>query len=229
MNSANVYVFALVTDDAKALPRILRAAFTHAWVEGYQIGFGPPLVHSTPALTERVRACGSALEKLEVYLEQCILDAEECKRLAELQRRLLVRRLGPVEAESLTEASRQALDLRIHLKSPSGASPELRASLTSMKLDLKKLSESQKPALDGHFIIRLNDPKNTRLRQLPELSSKHEFTGPDVTVLELRTVVTCREYWAAFLQDLSSAEECTMVDIADPRAWAKVSRDGRQF
>ena len=229
MNSEQVYVFALIVDNLESLPRVFRAAFTHPWVESYQIGFGPPLVRSTETLTQNVRACESAIEKLSVYLEHCIIDQAECRRLAELQRRLVVRRFGPVEAESLSEASRQALDLRIRLKSPLTATPEILASFESYKLPLDKIAESARADLGAHFLIRLDDPRNVRYFDLPELGLSEDRDYSQICVLELRTPVACRAYWAAYLQILSEIAPFTMAEVGDPRSWAKVSRDGRSL
>jgi hypothetical protein len=229
MNSDQLYVFALIADNLENLPRIFRAAFTHPWVESYQIGFGPPLVRSTKALTERTKECASAIEKLSVYLEECIIDQDECKRLADLQRRLVVRRFGPVEAESLSEASRQALDLRIRLKSPLTASPEILASFESHKLALNEISESNRAALGAHFLIRLDDPRNVRYFDLPELGLAEHLDKTKTCALELRVPVACRDYWATYLKVLSDIAPFTMAEIGDPRSWAKVSRDGRSL
>ena len=205
-----------------SLPRILAAAFSHPWVESYQIGFGPPLVRATTRLTEETRACKSALDKLDVYLKHCIMDAAECKRLAELQRRLLVRRMGPVEAESLIEASKNALDLRIRLKSPITARDEFRQSVLAMNVDVEALRSASMDAFAGHFLIRLDDPSNSRLLTLPEIGD------PEASLaLELRTPVECRNYWSAFLEALSFVAPFKPVSIGEPRAWAKVLRNGR--
>ena len=229
MNSEPVYVLGLVAQDMRALPRIFRAAFSHPWVDTYQIGFGPPLVGSSTVLSQRAKECTSAIEKLELYLEHCIIDAEECQRLAELQRRLVVRRFGPVEAESLREASRQALDLRIRLKSPRVASKEILSSMTSMQLDTEQIASSSIEAFAAHFLIRLDDPRNTRLFDLPELNLDPAFQNEDTCVVELRTRPECRDYWAAFLKVLAEVAPFEMARIGDPRAWAKVSRDGKNL
>ena len=229
MNSEQVYVFALIAEGLESLPRIFRAAFTHPWVESYQIGFGPPLVRSTKVLTERAKECSSAIEKLSVYLEECIIDQDECKRLAELQRRLVVRRFGPIEAESLSVASKQALDLRIRLKSPLTVAPEILDSLKSNKLDIKGIIESKRTDLEAYFLIRLDDPRNVRCFELPELGLAQNENKAQTCVVELRTPVACRDYWSTYLKVLSEIAPFRMAEIGDPRSWAKVSRDGRRL
>lgn len=71
----------------------------------------------------------AALEKLRAYIEVCVLDREECLRLAALHRRLVVERKGLVEAEDVDRAWADALDLQLRIEDPEGRQAEARIML----------------------------------------------------------------------------------------------------
>jgi len=223
------WVYALVADDLLSLPRMLRAAFVHPWVASYQVGFGPPLVGATPALRERVRGANGALEKLDVYLEHCILDHRERTRLAEQQRRLLVRRMGPLEAEELSRASMDALDLSLRLHVPSTAPAAARRSMEERGVDLESVPVATPPEhLTGRFVVSLSDPMNDRLLHVPEVVAAAPGPRGTAMALELRASVHFRPLWNAYLEVLSYVAPFRAVEVGDPAAHARVTRDGAQ-
>jgi hypothetical protein len=85
--------FAVIVHDGgiRALSPTLKKMFTHPWIASYMIGFGPPLIKSSEKITARVKDAKSALEKLEAYIDVCLADEEERKRLAALHRKQMVR------------------------------------------------------------------------------------------------------------------------------------------
>lgn len=224
-----VYVFGLVADGMLALPRILRASFQHPWVASYQIGFGPPLVRATPELAELARDARDAIAKLDLYLEHCILDLDQCKRLATAQRRLLVRRQGTVEAEDLTRASADALDLSLRLHVPQTAPPRVRRSMKELGVPLDLVPRNVVPgALIGRFLIRLGDPRNERLLHVPAVAEAAGANDEQSLALELRVQVDHHELWRAFLDALAFIAPFTPVEVGDPAAHARVMRNGER-
>ena len=222
-------VFALVADDMLCMPRILRAAFVHPWVASYQVGFGPPLVRATPRLAKHVRKTRSALEKLDTYLDHCILDEAECDRLAALQRRLLVRRKGPVEAEDLTFASAQALDLTVRLHVARTAPDAVKESMVDAGVPLSYVPPAGPPEpLTGRFLVRLHDPRNERLFHNPTVAQACR-SPDDGLALELWTPVDYRDLWRAWLRVLGYVAPFAMVEVGAPSAHARVSRDGERI
>src|SRR5688500_8074082 len=131
MSTSGVYAgpqisFAVVSASGlRALSPTLRSLFLHPFVASYQVGFGPPLVRSSPKLIERVKATKSALEKLDVYIDCCLLDEEVRRRLHGLFKKQMVQRRGPLEAEELDEASSEAIDFLVRLHHPAAAPPEV--------------------------------------------------------------------------------------------------------
>ena len=223
-------VWALVADGMLALPRILRAAFVHPWVASYQVGFGPPLVRATDRLTERVREARTAMEKLDAYLEHCILDAEECARLATLQRRLLVRRRGPVEAEELDAASADALDLSLRLHAPATAPRKAKETMAKAGIPLDLVPPNTAPdQLTGRFLVRLSDPRNGRLLHIPAVADAAEGDLDHALALELRASVAYRELWSTFLEVLSLVAPFRPVPVGAPAAHARVLRNGERI
>jgi len=227
IGASQAVVFALVADGMLSLPRILRAAFKHPWVASYQIGFGPPLVRATPELASAVREARSALDKLDIYLDRCILDETERTRLATLQRRLLVRRKGPVEAEDLTIASAQSLDLLVRLNVPATAPDAVRDSMVDAGIPIDYVPSNTAPEpLTGRFLVRLHDPRNARLFHLESVAAKS--VGDEGLALELWTPVDYRKIWSAWLTVLAYVAPFEMVEIGAPTAHARVSRDGER-
>ncbi len=225
--SKRFIVFALVADGMLALPRILRAAFSHPWVASYQVGFGPPLVRATPELTEAVRESRTALDKMDAYLERCVLDEVECRRLAEAQRRLLVRRHGPVEAEALTQAAIDAIDLSLRLHAPVSAPNKVRRSMEDVGVPTDLVPGDASPqSLTGRFVVRLHDPRNARLLHHPVVALAADGDETHALALELRTPVDHRDLWLAFLDVLAYVAPFRPVDLGAPVAHARTSRDG---
>ncbi|MBI4815490.1 MAG: hypothetical protein HY791_04500 [Deltaproteobacteria bacterium] len=166
-----VHSIALVLENGHHLPDLLRHAFTHPWVSTYQVGFGPPLVRASDKLVDRLRGVQSTFDKLRIYLECCILDGDECKRLAEIHSKSLTRRLGQLEAEDVDRYSADALDLSLRLYDIHRAPPQVVESMRGAHLDTKWPKEVGFEQLGARFLVRLSDPRNERLLELPELRS----------------------------------------------------------
>lgn len=227
MSVQPTYVFGLLLRHPRAASSVLRALFRHPWVDSYRIDFGPPLVRSSPELTERIRNSKDTLDKLFIYLDTCILNADECRRLAEIQRKQVVRRLGPVEAEALAEASRQAIDLRLSLVPFAVAAPDVKASMKRSGLNEANTQELTREQLGAYFLIRLDDPRNARAFDVSQVKSRLGTQVDDAVLLELRTTVNARSYWKAYLETLSLVTSFEPIEIGDPLSWAKVKRDGK--
>jgi hypothetical protein len=220
--------FAIVGERRRDLPDLLKRAFEHPWVASYQVGFGPPLVRSSDRIIHRVKESRTALEKLRAYLDVCILDEEERKRLAALHRKLLVRQHGPIEAEALDAASATALDLTLRLHIPERAPPKARGSMEQAGVDFGLIPVDTPPEiLSGRFLVRLTDPFNTRLlhmRQIQELVSDPE----QAVALELRVPVALRPFYGLWLEELAKGSEYGFIDLEDPVAHARISRNGER-
>lgn len=226
MNDKPTYVFGLLLQNSAAASSVLRSLFRHPWVDNYRVDFGPPLVRSSEALIEQLRNAKDAIDKLSIYFDTCILNPQECRRLAEVQRKQVVRRLGPVEAEALAKASRQAIDLRLSLTPFLSARPDIQESMRKSGLDETNTSDVTREQLGAYFLIRLDDPRNARVFEMPEVRPEIASTE-EAVFLELRTTVNARAYWKAFLETLSLVTSFQPIEIGDPRSWAKVTRDGR--
>lgn len=218
------YVF--LADRLEQLPQLLRGAFEHPWIGTYQIGFGPPLVKSSERIVERLKSAKTALEKLDAYLEVCILDDEERKRLATLHRHLLVRRHGPLEAEAVQKASADVIDLMIRLHSPYRAPAAVRASMDEAGVDLGWVAEDAPPeALSGRFWVHLSDPANERVLYADAV---REAAGDDKHLaLELRVPAAMRPFWSMWVSILEDETGYPVVDLGEPTAHARVRRDGQ--
>ncbi|MBI2375978.1 MAG: hypothetical protein HYV07_18435 [Deltaproteobacteria bacterium] len=160
-----VFVF----ENGADLPELLEHAFSHPWVTTYQIGFGPPLVRASAKLVERLKGARTTFDKLREYVSCCVLDREECRRLADLHIKLLARRFGPLEAEDVDRYSADALDLSLRLFDLGRAPPEVVASMRAAKLDTKWPAELGFDDLGARFLVRLSDPRNLRMLELAEL------------------------------------------------------------
>lgn len=216
----------------RGLPRLgamLRELFVHPWVASYQIGFGPPLVRANAAVTARARAAKSALEKLDAYLELCVLAPDERARLVVLERRLTVRRLGAVDAEAVDEASAEALDLAIRLHHPTRAPPALSAELRAHGAPEGSSLGAGPDELGGRFLVRLADPENRRLLDDPRVAEAAAGGGGLALALELRVPADARELYAAWLSAARErgVEVLRVVELGDPVPHARVHRAER--
>ncbi len=219
--------FVMVAESPMRMPGVLRAAFEHPWVASYQIGFGPPLVRATPELTERVRGARSVLEKLDVYLEICLLDPEQRSRLASAHQRLITRARGPVEAEELDAASTDALDLSLRLSVPSTAPPKAQPSLQAARVDPEIIPRDAAPeCLSGRFYVRLSDPFGQRLLEVPEVGALADRRFTDALAIELRADPTYGWYWEMWLEDLANHVPIAWTSLGDPVSRARRSQDG---
>ena len=227
MSSQPTYVFGLLLDHSRAGSSVLRSLFRHPWIADYHLNFGPPLVRSSPALIDRIQDSKDVLDKLSIYLDSCVLDPKECSRLAEIQRKQVVKRLGPVEAEALSDASRQAIDLQLSLTPFAAADPDVQASMMQSGLSYNNTEGVTPEQLSAYFLIRLDDPRNLRFFDIPELKSRIGSHTNEAVFLELRTNVNARRYWQAFLKVLSLVTSFEPVEIGEPRSWARVRRDGK--
>lgn len=207
------------------VPAFLRAVFKHSWVSSYQIGFGPPLIRATERLTNRVRGAGSVLEKLEIYLEHCFLDSDERARLAKLQRTLTIRRHGPIEAETLDRADREALDLLLRLHVPSKAPEEVKAEMKRVGVDFGSVPNDAAPdLLNGRFVLHLSDPTNDRLMHVQEV--KDLAADDDAVAVELRSSGAFVQLWTEFTKLVAESAGAKVVSITDPVPHARVTRNG---
>lgn len=223
-----VYAFAILGRRRRDLVDILRRAFCHPWVASYQVGFGPPLVRSSDRIIARLKETRTALEKLQAYLEVCVLDEEERSRLATLHRRLVVRRQGPVEAEALDAASAEVLDLSLRLHIPARAPEAVADEMARDGVDFKLVDADTPPdVMSGRFLVRLNDPQNRRLLHIPDVAAR--VRDPDDAVaVELRVPVALRSLWGRWLERFERDTGLVTVDLEEPAAHARVSRDGER-
>jgi hypothetical protein len=219
--------FVLVAKGLGELPRSLRGAFIHPWVASYQIGFGPPLFKATPRLAERLKTSGSVLEKLDLYLEHCMLDPEERVRLAGLQRRLAIRRFGPLEAETLDRMDAEALDLELRLHVPARAPEAVQEDMKAQGMAMDKVPEDGPPEpLSGRFVVHLADPANQRLLHVQAVE---DLGGGDgALALELRVPGVYFKYWKKFVGALAEKLSIRWVMLADPVPHARMLRNGQR-
>ncbi|MCK6548307.1 hypothetical protein L6R52_20840 [Myxococcota bacterium] len=202
VGGAGLVSFVLLGERLADIHRICSAAFVHPWVASYQIGFGPPLVRSSEPLIARLKSAKSAIEKLGIYLDVCVLDEAERKRLAGEFRRLMVRRLGPVDAEALDDASADVLDLSVRLHDPGAAPPAVLAAMRDADVPEQIIATRSAPdALSGRFFVRLGDPRGTRL--LDHDAVKSRVADPErALALELRAPVAVRALFSAWAANL---------------------------
>ena len=207
---------------------LLARAFRHPWVASYQIGFGPPLIRSSDPLMRRLAQAKSALDKLEAYLDCCFLEDDERARLAALHRRLLVRRSGPLEAESLAEASADVFDLSLRLHAPLAAPPAARTSMDQAGVDPTWIEADLPPdTLTGRFYLHLFDPRGDRL--LHHADVRQAAPDPETALaLELRIAVPARPLYQAWAKVFAAETGYRVVDLGEPTSRAKVSRDGER-
>jgi hypothetical protein len=208
--------------DLSELPRLLRSALTDEWIGSFQVGFGPPLVRSSERLIERLAGTGAALDKLDAYLACCILDEGERQRLAAEHRRLVVRRLGPVEAETLDRTAGDALDLRIRLKGAESPPPDI---IPEDWKDLPRLDGSEEEA---RFLIRLDDPSGARWLSADEVSEVSGQNECDL-VVELRVDARSRELWTAWAESWSRRSGYPALTGFELRPHARVIRNGERY
>lgn len=224
--SSNVS-FVFLADQLHHLPVLLRAAFQHPWIASFQVGFGPPLVKSSPALVGRLAGVTRALDKLDAYLDVCVLESDERERLATLHRRILVRRHGPLEAEAVNRASADVLDLSLRLRAPDDGSPEVQASMSAEGVDPAWVPAGLPPdALSGRFIVHLSDPRNERLLYTDAVRA---VCDPQTALaVDLRVPARMRKLWAVWTKKLAKETGYRVVDLGQPPAHARVLRDGQR-
>lgn len=199
------------------LAALLKSAFSDPWVGSYQIGFGPPVIKSSSTLTDRLKGVLPALEKLEIYLDVCLAE-EERRRLAKLHRALVVRRLGPVEAEAVDEASADVFDLSLRLHTPLRATEPVRASMLAAGVALDWVDEGLAPdSLSGRFYVHLDDPDGERLLSIPEVAQ----TASKLAV-ELRVPIVVRRLFLAWLERRRRDLGAEFVDLGAPASHARV-------
>jgi hypothetical protein len=226
MGAVREVAFAIVRARLDDLHPTLARLFTDPWVASYQIGFGPPLVRASDRLIQRTKQAKSAIEKLAAYIDCCLLEETERVRLAGLFRRLVVRQLGAVEAESLDEKSADALDLSLRLHRPAEAPPPV-----VLEMAKEGILETAYPvklppeALTGRFRVKLTDPKNTRLLHLDVVRAV--AADPETALaIELRVPITARALFQAFLARHARADAIRVVEIGDPVSHAKTGGNG---
>ena len=205
---------------------MLASAFTHPWVASYQVGFGPPLIRSSDRLLHRLKGARSGLEKLDAYLEICLFDPRERARLATTHRRLMVRRHGPLEAETLAAASTDVLDLsfRLHppLQSPQRVQEEMgRAGVRDDWVDGGLAPDAH----SARFVVHLFDPRNTRLLHADEVA-RCAVPYDEPLAVELRAPMVLFRFWQVFCRDYEGRSGFRVVDLKEPGSHARVIRDG---
>ncbi|MEL7369779.1 MAG: hypothetical protein AAFN74_12755 [Myxococcota bacterium] len=223
--SSPTICFAVVLPGPRAWFDVLSTAFTHPWVISYQVGFGPPLVRAHDRLIDALRSARSALDKLEIYLEHCYLDAHHRRRLAGLHRRLLVRRFGPLEAEAVRSASRDVLDLTVQLYPPSSAPDRVRSAMRAAEIERIGEVEEAPEHRTGRFWIHLNDPRNYRLMDVDAV--RHHVDNPDdQAVLALTVPATGAALFDGWLQQWTKDMKLPVVRLEGPVSVARAYRDG---
>ncbi len=220
--------FVLLADQIHHLPVILRSAFEDTWIGSFQVGFGPPLLKSSAQLAKRLEGVRGALDKLDAYLEVCVLDPDERERLAVQHRRILVRRHGPLEAEAVNRASADVLDLMLRLRSPLDAPPDVRADMDALGVDPDWIPSDAAPdLLSGRFLLHLADPRNERLLYADAVRA---VCDPDTALaIDLRVPATVRPLWAAWARHFTKLTGYRVVDLGEPPAYARVLRDGARI
>lgn len=215
------HAFTLLAPSLGRLPALLRSAFRHPWIASYQVGFGPPLVGASDRLRRDVRASNGVLEKLEAYFRHCIADDAERRRLADLHRRLIVRRLGPVEAETLDATYADALDLRLCLRRTEDPPPDIDAR------DWAQVAPAD-PQTDheGRLLLRLDDPRGERLLHHGAVAEA-ALDAADDAAIELRVAADAVVAWSRFLADWARTSGHRWVEIGRPLPHAKQVEDGR--
>lgn len=214
------HTFALLATSLARLPELLRSAFLHPWIATYQIGFGPPLVGASDRLRVEAREARSALDKLEIYFRHCVVNEDERRRLATLHRRLVVRRLGPVEAETLDATYADVVDLRLRLRRmnepPPGVDPDAWEDIAP-----------EDPGLDheGRVIFRLDDPRGERLLHHESVAAAATVVEADAA-LELRVEADAASPWSRWLTEWARASGHAFVDLGRPLPHARQVEDG---
>ncbi len=229
-SSQQASIILLSRGGVSSLPLLLRSAFTDSWVASYQIGFGPPIVRCSDRVREEAKNTRSVLEKLDVYLRCCYLDPAESRRLAQAQRRLLVRRLGPLEAEGIDLASAQVLDLSIRLHAPAVAPPSVRVNMQKYEVDEDWVPVGSPPELlSGRFLIHLHDPQNRRLLQVEKVQELLKEDAESALAVELRFPVQMYSLWRCWLQKWREGGDFLGVDLGEPKSHAIAHRNGQQL
>jgi hypothetical protein len=209
-----------------SLSGTLKRMFEHPWVASYMIGFGPPLIRSSDRITARVKIARSALEKLEAYVEVCLLDEEERKRLTALHRKLMTRSRGPLEAEQLDEASAEVIDLSIRLHHPALAPPQVSQAMRMRGINFDVVPMKSPPdALSARIMVRLADPRGTRMIDTAQVRDLIDEPAKALAI-ELRVPPNVRGFYATWLDQLG--EGLAFVHFSDPVARARVTRDGEK-
>ncbi len=220
-------VFVWTQPRLENLGAVLRAAFEHPWVETYQVGFGPPLIKSSMRLERELAHVSSALDKLMSYLSVCFYDEEEGRRLAQVHRRLVVKRSGPVEAEVVRNASSQVLDLSFRLHPFLKAPPPVRAHMEAVGVTTDSIDGDLAPAVRAaRFHVYLSDPHNQRLLHVDKV---REAAGEGAKLaVELRVPVVLRTLFSAWAPTVPLPGAGALVVLDAPPSAARVVRDGQR-
>jgi len=220
--------FAVVAREggARALTPTLKRLFAHPWVASYMIGFGPPLIRSSDRVITRLRDAKSAFDKLEIYVDECLLHEDERRRLVGIHRRLLVRARGPIEAEELDEASAEVIDLSMRLHHPAFAPPAVLEAMRARGLGVDAPPMKSPPdAMTARVYVRLADPRGSRLLDTAEVRALVD-DPESALAFEMRMPPAVRGLYATFLAELG--EGIAFVHFGDPKAHARVTRDGER-
>jgi hypothetical protein len=211
----------------RALSPTLRRVFSHPWVASYMIGFGPPLIKSTPRIVERLKGAKSALDKLEIYIEECLINEEERKRYTTLHRKLMTKSRGPLEANELDEASAEVIDLSIRLHHPALAIPAVSQAMRARGVSLDVVPMHSPPDdLSARIMVRIADPRGTRFLDTKSVHTAIDEEVGDALAIELRCPPAVRGLYASFLSELGG--DVTFVHFSDPAPLTRVIRDGEK-
>lgn len=206
---------------ARGLDPLLRAVMGSPAVAG-EVGFGPPLVRSSPQLIAALRTARGALDKLSAYLEHCVVDdAARVRLLASLKRQVVLQH-GPVEAESVDAASERAIHLRVRLSESAAEAAE----------DEEATADLVSPPDDrtGRLRLLLHDATGARLLDIDDVAAAARGLVDPVAV-ELRVAAVSRDAFRGWLRTLEADRPGRLrwVEIGDPASHARSRRDGRAF
>ncbi len=200
---------------------LLRAVLTDRWVASYQVGFGPLLLRAASVFAPLPPL--SAIEKLGIHLERCVVPEVERAALARRFRAELVRREGPIEAEALDAASPTVFDLSVRLHTPSSAPPGLAARMAQAGVAELPIDTPPEP-LSARLWLHLHDPEGRRLLAEPAVAANAADLDHPIA-LELRTEPALRWVFERWLVDLEGRNpDIRVVDLGEPLAHAKTRR-----
>jgi hypothetical protein len=162
-----------------------------------------------------------------------VLDETERDRLAKQHRMFIVRRLGPVDAEQVDDASADALDLSVRLHHPALAPPGVQAAMREVGVPFDLLPMRTPPeSMSARFVVRLADPRNERMLEREAVRACWSAAGAGAEqaglALELRVPVAVRSMYGAWLGVVkrANAELLRAFVEVELASHARVKKDG---